>query len=71
MFAELPFCLTKYASAMFFIDETVRIGFDMLTVLAATGSQVRVSFGTPRDGWVHREEVFARIQQEHTPVDWP
>lgn len=41
------------------------IGNDVIvTILGIKGNQVRVGVQAPRDVPVHREEVFARIQEE-------
>ena len=49
------------------IDETVRIGDEIsVTVLGVRGSQVRLGIEAPRSTAVHREEVYERIQVEHT-----
>jgi carbon storage regulator len=47
------------------LGETIRIGPDIVvTVLGVNGQQVRLGIEAPKDVPVHREEVFARIQQE-------
>lgn len=46
-------------------DESIMIGADIIiTVLSVRGSQVRIGIVAPKTVAVHREEVFARIQQE-------
>ncbi|MCF3643336.1 carbon storage regulator CsrA [Rhizobium sp. TRM95111] len=46
------------------IGEVVIIGNDItVTVLAVTGSQVRLGISAPRNVPVHREEVYRRIHQ--------
>jgi len=47
------------------IGESIYIGDDIkITVLDATGRQVRLGIQAPRDVSVHREEIYHRIQQE-------
>lgn len=45
------------------IGESVKIGDDItVTILSATGTQVRLGIGAPQAVPVHREEVYRRIQ---------
>ncbi len=47
------------------IGESIYIGDDIkITVLEATGRQVRLGIQAPRDIAVHREEIYHRIQRE-------
>ena len=47
------------------VTESLMIGNDVtVTILGIKGNQVRVGVQAPRDLPVHREEVYARIQQE-------
>lgn len=47
------------------VGETLIIGDDVkITVLGVRGHQVRIGIDAPRDVTVHREEIYARIQQE-------
>lgn len=47
------------------ISESIIIGDDVkLTVLGVKGNQVRIGIDAPKDVSVHREEIYARIQQE-------
>lgn len=48
------------------IGESIYIGDDIkITVLDATGRQVRLGIQAPRDIAVHREEIYHRIQREN------
>lgn len=47
------------------LGETLCIGDDIkVTVLGASGTQVRLGIAAPRNVSVHREEVYNRIQAE-------
>lgn len=49
--------------------ESLKIGDEVtVTVLGVKGGQVCLGFTAPRDVAVHREEVYARIQAETTPL---
>lgn len=49
------------------LGESIRIGPDIVvTVLGVNGLQVRFGIEAPKDVPVHREEVYARIQQQRT-----
>ena len=49
------------------ISESVIIGDNVkVTVLGVKGNQVRLGIDAPKDVSVHREEIYARIQQEKT-----
>ena len=52
------------------VGETLRIGDDVsITVLGVKGNQVRVGINAPKDVSVHREEIYARIQNEKSTDD--
>lgn len=47
------------------IGETVVIGDEVtVTVLAATGGQIRLGFDAPPNVSVHREEIYQKILRE-------
>lgn len=47
------------------VGESVVIGDKVsVTVLGVKGNQVRLGVNAPRDVSVHREEIYAKIQQE-------
>ena len=47
------------------VGETVVIGEDVsVTVLGVKGNQIRLGINAPKDVSVHRQEIFARIQNE-------
>jgi len=49
------------------VGETLVIGDDVtVTVLGIKGNQVRIGVNAPKDVSVHREEIYERIQSEHT-----
>ena len=48
------------------VGETVMIGDEVtITVLGVKGNQVRVGINAPKSVAVHREEIYARIQEEN------
>jgi len=48
------------------VGESLMIGDNInVTVLGVKGNQVRLGVNAPREVAVHREEIYARIQQEH------
>ncbi len=48
------------------VGETLMIGDEVtVTVLGVKGNQVRIGVDAPKHVTVHREEIYARIQQEH------
>lgn len=49
------------------VGESVMIGDDItVTVLRVKGNQVRLGVNAPKSVSVQREEIFHRIQREHT-----
>lgn len=49
------------------VGETLMIGDEVaVTVLGVKGNQVRIGINAPKHVAVHREEIYERIQQEHT-----
>jgi carbon storage regulator len=47
------------------VGESLIVGDDViLTVLSVKGNQVRIGVNAPKEIPVHREEIYARIQQE-------
>jgi carbon storage regulator len=51
------------------VGETIRIGNDVdVTVMSVNGAQVRIGIPAPKEVPVHREEVFKRLEQEHSVV---
>lgn len=47
------------------VGETLMIGDEVtVTVLGVKGNQVRLGVNAPREVAVHREEIYARIQNE-------
>ena len=49
------------------VGESLMIGDEVnVTVLGIRGNQVRIGVNAPKDVAVHREEIYDRIQKEHT-----
>jgi carbon storage regulator len=49
------------------VGESLMIGDEVnVTVLGIKGNQVRIGVNAPKDVAVHREEIYQRIQQEHS-----
>jgi carbon storage regulator len=49
------------------MGETLMIGNDItVTVLGVKGNQIRLGIEAPKDVPVHREEVYARVQEEQS-----
>lgn len=47
------------------VGETITIGDNItVTILSVKSNQIRVGVNAPRDVDVHREEIYARIQEE-------
>ena len=47
------------------VGETLMIGDEVtVTVLGVKGNQVRIGVNAPKDIAVHREEIYARIEEE-------
>jgi len=52
------------------VGETLKIGDDVnVTVLGVKGNQVRIGVDAPKNVAVHREEIYERIQREHTDAN--
>lgn len=52
------------------VGEALMIGEDIsISVLGVKGNQVRIGIDAPKDVAVHREEIFQKIQREHTGND--
>ena len=53
-------------------NQSIMIGHDIVvTVLEVRGDQVRIGIRAPRDIDVHREEVFAALQQANVSAASP
>lgn len=53
-------------------NQSIMIGHDIVvTVLEVRGDQVRIGIRAPRDVDVHREEVFAALQQANVSAASP
>jgi carbon storage regulator len=51
------------------VGESLMIGDNVnVTVLGIKGNQVRLGVNAPKEVSVHREEIYQRIQREHTAV---
>ncbi|QFU76653.1 carbon storage regulator [Halioglobus maricola] len=47
------------------VGESLMVGDEItVTVLGVKGNQVRIGVNAPRDVAVHREEIYARIQDD-------
>ncbi len=54
------------------VSQSIVIGKDVVvTVLEVRGDQVRIGVSAPRDVDVHREEVFAELQQTNRSAASP
>ncbi|HTD74180.1 MAG TPA: carbon storage regulator CsrA [Steroidobacteraceae bacterium] len=52
------------------VGETLMIGNDItVTVLGVKANQIRLGIEAPKDVPVHREEVYARVQEEKSKKD--
>lgn len=51
--------LTRRVGETLMIDDEVTV-----TVLGVKGNQVRIGVNAPKDVQVHREEIYARIQEQ-------
>ena len=54
------------------VQQSIVIGKDVVvTVLEVRGDQVRIGISAPRDVDVHREEVYAELQEENRSAASP
>lgn len=54
------------------VGESLMVGDDItVTVLGVKGNQVRIGVNAPRDVAVHREEIYARIQDDDSSSKAP
>ena len=52
------------------IGEKVMIGDEIsITILALSGSHVRIGINAPENLEIHREEIYVKIQNESQDVD--
>ncbi len=49
------------------VGESLMVGDEVtITVLGVKGNQVRIGIDAPKEVAVHREEIYQRIQNEHS-----
>jgi carbon storage regulator len=52
--------------------ERIRIGDSVeVTVLAITGSRVKLGFSGPPDVWIHRDEVYQNNKEQYADLRVP